>query len=109
MKSYEYYEEEDIILEPKPTKQQKKRDAEEEWYHPLEEREYRYKPVPRMGYQKKRDLEEYNLQRKQFDVEQKAQQEARKHLELHDIPRDIIEDILTRAGFYIPRVCIFRK
>lgn len=101
------YEEEDFVLEPRSNKN--KQDREEDDWYPFEVRMHTYKPLPMMEYRKKRAVEEYNIRRKQFEVEQKAQHEARKALENADIPRDVIDEILVRAGFYIPRALVFRK
>lgn len=103
---YISYEEEDFVVEPKT--KNKIRDDDDDWY-PFEDRIHRKKLLPTMDYRKQRALEQYNFRRKQFEVEQKAQHEARKGLENADIPRDIIDEILTRAGFYIPRALVFRK
>jgi hypothetical protein len=102
-----YYEEEDFVVEPR-VKQGKKKKKEDDWdWYPYET-PISHKPTFMMAPQKKRDVEEYNFQRRQRRQDEKIQIFMRKHLEDQNIPRDLIDDILTRAGFYIPRVLVFR-
>jgi len=103
MKYFIDIEEEDFILEPR--NKSKKTKEEDNWY-PYDN-EIPYKPMPMMALQKKRDLEDYNFRRKKFENEQKVQTIMKKHLEDECIPRDVIDEIFTKAGFYIPRVLVY--
>jgi len=102
------YQEEDFTLEPR-VKQRKKNKQREYWdWYPYDAEIY-YKPSLMMAPQKKRDLEEYNFQRIEREKQQKTQQMIKTYLEDQYLPRDIVEDILIRAGFYIPRVLVFQR
>lgn len=103
---YLYNDEEDFVVEPREKTTKKKDEEDWDWY-PYET-PATYKPKLMMAPQKKWELEEYNFQRKYREREDKAQKIARACLENENIPRDIIDDILTRAGFYIPRVLVYR-
>lgn len=94
-----YYEEEDYIVEPRIKQNKKKKEEDDlDWYS--YETPLFYKPKLMMAPKKKRELEEYNFQRIQQEKDNKIQEEVKKYLEEQNIPRDIINDILNRAGFY---------
>lgn len=95
-------EEDDFIVEPR--NKSKKNKEDDDWY-PYED-EIIYKPMLMMAPQKKRNLEDYNFRRKKYENEQKVQAIMKKHLENECIPRDVIDEIFTKAGFYIPRVLV---
>ena len=105
---YRYNEkEDDFVVEPKGKHNYQK---EEDWdWYPYKTPSPKYKPKLMMAPQKKWELEEYNFQRTYREMEEKAQKVAKECLEEKNIPRDIIDDILTRAGFYIPHVLVFGK
>lgn len=101
------YDDDDIVVEGR-SKHKKNKWEDEDWY-PYDTPEKYTKPTLMMAPRKKWELDEYNFKRSQFENEQKSQNLVKNYLEDQYIPRDIVDEILTKAGFYIPRVIVFGR
>jgi hypothetical protein len=100
---YKYFEEEeDFILTPKTKDKnsQKEQDENEDPYDNIKS-SYRTS-ICIMNPEKKRQQEEYQIRRKDIEIDRIRLIITKKAL--FDLPEDVVDKIVRMAGFYIPTV-----
>lgn len=96
----------DYVCTPRGVKT-KDDEKDDEWYFTMwGEEPYRPRPTTVMNLKKKRELEDYNFRRKEFEEKQKSFATAKQVVE-DKLPMDISNAILEKAGFYLPKVLRF--
>ena len=100
---YKYFEQEDdIILIPKTKNKtlQKEQDENNDLYDNVGSKNRVSKCI--MNFEKKREQEEYQLRRKEMELDRMCIIVIKEELSI--LPNDIIDKILRMSGFYIPTV-----